>query len=155
MSKTVEVLGAQHQEVLAYLEQVSAGLAQIGSGPDVAGFARFLEGEVLEHFDLEEKALFPVMARYQHLADGPLAVMNAEHDHFRGLLGRLGAALRAGDQGLQRACTVDLISLLRGHIAKEDGVLFPMALHTLSADELREVDALAAGLKAPEGAPPA
>jgi len=147
MSKTVEVLGAQHQEVLTYLEGVSAGLTQVGSRPDLTDFLRFLEGEVLEHFDLEEKALFPVMARYQHLADGPLAMMSVEHTTFRALLGQLGSALRTGDQGQQRACAEDLINLLRGHIAKEDRVLFPMALNTLSAEELGEVDA-AAGLQA-------
>ena len=38
MSKTVEVLGAQHQEVLAYLEGVSAGLTQVGSRTDLTDF---------------------------------------------------------------------------------------------------------------------
>jgi hemerythrin-like domain-containing protein len=41
---------------------------------------------------------------------------------------------------------VELIELLRGHIAKEDQILFPMAERLLSPAELDEVDRRAAAL---------
>lgn len=55
----------------------------------------------------------------------------------------LSASVRSGDVEQQRTCTLDLIELLRDHIAKEDDVLFPMALRMLAAEEHREVDGLA------------
>lgn len=146
MSKTLETLGGQHQEVLAYLERISGDLSGKGARPDLATFHAFLAGEVIDHFNVEERALFPVMARYPHLAEGPLVVMNSEHARFRALLDGIAAALQAGDAALQRRHAEDLINLLRGHISKEDGVLFPMALRTLTPDELSEVDVVAGSL---------
>ena len=144
MSKTIELLSRQHQEVLARLATVESGL-ETGSN-DAASFAAFLQGEVGEHFRIEEQALFPFLARHLNQRYGPLAVMNAEHASFREQLRRLCSAVSAGVGAIQDACIRDILDLLRSHIFKEDNVLFPMALQVLDADELREVDARAAAL---------
>ncbi len=149
MMSTISSLGRQHQDVLAQLDAVEAELAASGSGLDLTAFASYLEGEVVHHFTLEEHALFPVLARYLSEEHGPLAVMNAEHASFRDLLSGLGAGIRSGDRRQQRACAEDLVELLRGHIAKEDQVLFPMACRLLNADEQSEVESRAAALAAP------
>jgi len=139
MSTTIELLGQQHQDVLERLS-AAAGGRELTSN-ELADLIGYLEGEVLPHFDLEERALFPVLARHIGDTQGPLAVMNAEHLMFRQLLASLTAAAQAGEEEQQRVCAHDLAELLRGHIAKEDGVLFPLALQLLSPEEIGEVDA--------------
>ena len=143
MSTTVERLGQQHQEVLARLAAVERE-PPAGSGTSLlADFVDFLEREVMEHFVVEEQALFPVLERHIGRTEGPLAVMDMEHATFRGLLQDLAAGLRSEDPARCRQRAHAIIDLLRDHIAKEDHVLFPMASRLLSAEEHAEVDARA------------
>ena len=152
VSATIELLGQQHQEVLARLSAVEhAPLPGSGAGV-IADLVRYLEREVLDHFIVEEQALFPVLERHLNRAQGPLAVMDAEHATVRELMEDLAAALRSGDVGQQQHRTYEIISLLRDHIAKEDHVLFPMAAQLLSAEERAEVDSRAAAIR-PSAAP--
>jgi hemerythrin-like domain-containing protein len=150
MMSTIESLCRQHQEVLAQLDAVEAELNAPGSGANLKAFAGYLEAEVMHHFAVEEQALFPVLARHLSQTQGPLAVMNAEHTSFRELVNDLDAGVRSGDYGRQRSAAQDLIELLRGHIAKEDQVLFPMASRLLSPDEQGEVESRAAALATSE-----
>ncbi len=145
MTTTIEILGSQHQDVLARLAAVEADLAR-STDRNLASFATYLEAEVMHHFELEEQALFPLLGNHLPPTHGPLAIMNAEHVEFRQLLQGLSAAVQAGALVAQRAQAADLIALLRGHIAKEDQVLFPMAERLLSAEELGEVERRAASL---------
>ncbi|HVN86895.1 MAG TPA: hemerythrin domain-containing protein [Candidatus Binatia bacterium] len=147
MTQTIDLLSSQHQDVLARLDTVESTLTN-GAAATVAGFASFLAGEVGQHFDLEEQALFPVLARHIGSDSGPLAVMNAEHARFRELLADLCAAVRADDSAAQHAHAIELIELLRAHIAKEDHVLFPMAQRLLSPAEHAEVNERAGGRSA-------
>jgi len=143
MTQTIELLTAQHQDVLAHLATVEATLTT-ADALNLADFVTYLENEVAGHFALEEHALFPALARHLSTDHGPLAVMHAEHASFRQLLAGLAAAMRAGDGAAQQAHAAELIQLLRAHIAKEDHVLFPMAARLLSAAEHAEVNARAA-----------
>lgn len=143
--RTVDVLGQQHQEVLAYLARVESQL-EAGRDPDAAAFLHFLEQDVQQHFALEETALFPALERHIGSEHGPLAVMHLEHADFRSLLAALSEAVQAANPAQQRAHAGSLIDLLRSHIAKEDQVLFPLAERVLSPDEQAEVDAQSAPL---------
>jgi len=151
MTATIELLSTQHQDVLAYLASVEAEM-MTRAGSNLAEFAAYLQNEVMQHFTIEEQALFPLLAGHLSPEQGPLAVMHAEHASFRERLAALATALRAGNRDAQRTHAAELIELLRGHIAKEDHVLFPMAGRLLSAAEQAEVDRRAAALG---GAPPA
>jgi len=144
VNATIELLGRQHQEVLARLAAVERGFSACGTNGELSDFVSYLEREVAEHFTLEEEALFPVLARHLGLTQGPLAVMTAEHATFRELMHRLSASVRSGDAEQQRTRALDVVELLRAHIAKEDNVLFPMALRVLTSEEQREVDGIAA-----------
>jgi regulator of cell morphogenesis and NO signaling len=141
--KTIEVLSAQHQDVLAQLATLD-GQLRGGGAADLAAFALFLQQEVMQHFTLEEDALFPVLGRHLGVEQGPLAVMNSEHQAFRELLGGLGTALGTQRLDMQRQYAAEIIELLRSHIMKEDDILFPMAQRILGEAEQREVDGRAA-----------
>ena len=148
MTQTIELLSAQHQEVLQHLAAVEVA-TKTGAGANLADFAAYLEKEVTQHFTLEEHALFPALARHLGVDHGPLAVMNAEHASFRELLCELASAVRADDRTAQCTHARALIELLRGHIHKEDHVLFPMAARLLSEGEQAEVNDRAAALGVP------
>jgi hemerythrin-like domain-containing protein len=145
MTTTIGLLGSQHQEVLSRLAAVEAELD--ASDPGLAAFSAYLQGEVLEHFTLEEQALFPKLERHPAMRQGPLAVMNAEHAEFRTLLEELTAAVRADARDAQRMHAAEIIALLRAHIHKEDHVLFPLATELLTAEEMADVDRYASELR--------
>jgi hemerythrin-like domain-containing protein len=99
---------------------------------------RFFDEKVLLHRRKEEEALFPAVAK--HIGpQGPIACMLHEHGEEKRCLeairaalgGPLSPAAREAILGAGRA----ILSLLRAHIAKEDGVLFPLSEEVLSADE--------------------
>jgi hemerythrin-like domain-containing protein len=139
---TIAILGSQHRDVLDRLAAIEAALAA-DDDSDLPAFAAFLQAEVMEHFTLEERALFPKLERHLPVGQGPLAVMHAEHTEFRALLEELDSAVRAGARDAQRLHAAEIIGLLRAHIHKEDHVLFPLASQLLSAEEMSEVDAYA------------
>ncbi len=146
MGDTLDLLGKQHQEVLMRLQEEEIRLSTGDANGALTAFTAYLESDVARHFHIEEQALFPVLARHPSLVRGPLTVMDAEHSTFRERLHRLRAAVDLADVDKQERYARDLIDLLREHIAKEDGVLFPMAARMLTDDEQREVDAYAAAM---------
>ena len=137
MSTVIDALRQEHVEVLAQIARVEHRL----ENADVcAGFLDYLEHEVATHFATEEETLFPELARIPPIAGGPLRVMNAEHDTFRDLLQSARRARHDGNDHKLSKIAADLATLLQGHIAKEDGVLFPLALDLLTAEQLARVD---------------
>lgn len=88
------------------------------------------------HHAKEEKALFPAMVKAGVPAEGgPIAVMLEEHAEGRALL----AAMRTGASVDQVAAAQRYIRLLRDHIDKENGLLFPLAEAVLDEREEAEV----------------
>jgi len=137
MSFVIDLLGQQHREVLA---RIAAAQGRFDAAAATA-FVAFLESDVLDHFALEEDLLFPQLARHQELAQGPLLVMKAEHATFRDLLEAGRRARAAGDTPALTTAAADLAALLQAHIAKEDGVLFPLATDRLTVEEIARIDA--------------
>jgi len=96
------------------------------------------------HHGKEEDNLFP---RLEELGvpreGGPLGVMLFEHDEGRAYIGAIAGAVDAYERGDEAAAVTiarnarGYVALLRGHIDKEERVLFPMADQVLSADDQR------------------
>jgi len=144
MDDTIDVLGQQHCELLARLDATADRLAALAL--PLLELLAYLEREMGTHVALEERALFPVLARHPELAAGPLPIMEQEHAIFRARTGELADALRYGTVASQVGAVEAIIDLLRAHLAKEDTVLFAVARTTLSDDERREVERLARAL---------
>jgi hemerythrin-like domain-containing protein len=86
------------------------------------------------HHGKEEDLLFPALEQAGMPHDqGPIAVMLHEHQQGRAYARHMAGALdgaRAGDpqaRATLRNAAVAYVNLIRGHIAKEDNVLFEMA----------------------------
>ncbi len=98
------------------------------------------------HHAKEEKLLFAKMhERGVPLERGPLAVMLHEHNEGRRRVSAMADALpAAGSDDPTSIVTVrdnliGYVQLLRAHIAKEDGVLFPMADQLLKSGDQQEL----------------
>jgi hemerythrin-like domain-containing protein len=100
------------------------------------------------HHGKEEDILFAAMAEHGFPRDGgPLAVMLHEHDQGRALVRILRtraeqeAPWNDGDRQEVAEVARGFSDLLRGHIHKEDAILYPMAEQHLPPEALEAVGA--------------
>lgn len=134
---------AEHQEALLVLGRLEGAALALRRGGDAAPYLAatleahaFLAGAVRAHNDNEERALFPLLGD-----DAPTAIFIEEHQQLRGLEVELARAARQGDAAATAAVALELVELLRAHIAREDDVLFPMARERLGPAGLAQVAA--------------
>jgi hemerythrin-like domain-containing protein len=153
--KAIEVLMAEHRVIERVLTALEVGTERLDQGGsvdpgffiDATDFIRgFADGC---HHQKEEGVLFKAMVQAgMPTEEGPIAVMLAEHEQARTFTrGLLDAAqrLQAGDEEAAAAVVHNArgyAALLRQHIAKEDGILFPMAASVISASQQTEVEAV-------------
>ena len=129
MDSPTDTLRQEHRLILRALEGLDSAadrLAAEGAPPEswaalVAWLSSFADAN---HHAKEERCLFPALVK-AGVPDqgGPIAVMLAEHDEGRALI----RAMTEGDAAGRRHAAARYAALLRAHIDKENGVLFPMA----------------------------
>ena len=144
MKPAIEELMDDHQVILRMLRALSGMCLRLGEGKKVVAadldaaldfiktFADFC------HHGKEEDLLFPAMEEAGFPREGgPIAVMLSEHEQGRAHVRAFSAALervRLGESaalnGVARSAMA-YVSLLSGHIAKEDDILYPMALEAI------------------------
>jgi hemerythrin-like domain-containing protein len=148
MKQPTATLREEHDAILRMLDAAESAARRLQRGEAIRfelleGMSEFF-GLFLDkcHHGKEEEILFPALKQKGMPVDGgPIGVMLREHDQGRELAARmreLAAAYKAGDQAAGAAWAESLkayASLLREHILKENGVLFPMAENMLSAEE--------------------
>ena len=130
MTTPTQMLREEHRVILRALAVLEAGAERLAGGGALA------EGwweQAIEwlrafadrnHHAKEERYLFPALAQAGVPAEGgPVAVMLAEHVEGRALIAAMASADPRGRPGAARR----YIRLLRDHIDKENGVLFPLA----------------------------
>jgi DUF438 domain-containing protein len=119
------------------------GLGERPGEDELASRRRELEaalarvGEVEKHYLRKENQLFPLLER--HGVSGPSQVMWSLDDDIRAMLREARRALAAGEGEAFVAAALRLLAAVEDMIYKEEKILFPMALETLSAEEWREV----------------
>lgn len=149
-SQTTAVLRAEHQRIL---QVVSVLERQLDVRPDpldldtVGKCVRFLRlfADACHH-GKEEDLLFPELQSQGMPRDsGPIAVMLHEHRLGREFVGVMADALDSARNGDDRATSRlvnagrGYIDLIRGHIMKEDHVLFNMADQMVDAPACRRL----------------
>jgi hemerythrin-like domain-containing protein len=89
------------------------------------------------HHAKEERCLFPALAKAGVPSEGgPIAVMLAEHVEGRALV----QAMDTGDAAHRVEAARGYIRLLRDHIDKENGVLFPLTDAVLEETAVRALE---------------
>jgi len=145
-------LRRDHEVILKALERLEERVAVWkGTGEvDRAALRRFIEfaRTFIDrcHHGKEERCLFPCLERRGIPREGgPIGVMLYEHQLGREMVARLDEGLRALERGDEGAVSAILstcdeyIQLLRNHIAKENGVLFPMGESVAEEMDFAEV----------------
>ncbi len=94
-------------------------------------------GEIEKHYLRKENQLFPMLEK--HGIVGPPRVMWMIHDEVRVMLKTAKRAVDAGDLETIRKEGKDLVDTVTDMIYKEENILFPMSLQTLTGDEWVEV----------------
>jgi hemerythrin-like domain-containing protein len=149
VEKAIEVLMNEHrliEQALGSLESYGAAVGEgFSPGRELIGeYAAFFRGFADScHHGKEEDILFQRLVERGFPRDaGPLAVMLHEHELGRAHVREL-FTLASGTGTLSPRETSELlrhisgyVPLLRGHIRKEDNILYPMALRMLTAPEL-------------------
>jgi hemerythrin-like domain-containing protein len=152
MGIAIEQLKKEHEAIETMLKILEAvcGRLQAGEKTDPADLDRIVEFfRVFAdrcHHGKEEELFFPALEMAGIPKEGgPIGVMLGEHDRMRALMRGLAEAVdrhRAGEPKA-RAEIVRHASYyaatLRGHIEKENNVLFKMAEMHLSPDEEKEL----------------
>jgi hemerythrin-like domain-containing protein len=150
--KPTDVLRTEHEvilDVLAALETIHRaarrdGKLDLRSAEDALDFLAAFADRC--HHGKEEQLLFAALiAHGLPSAVGPLAVLSSEHDQGRALIARMSKALADAkasrpDAAARFAEAGDTyVALMRDHIAKENGVLFPVSEGMLTAQEQAEL----------------
>ena len=152
MPEGTGILRKEHDAILKMLTATEAAAHRIQSGGTVP--TETLEG-LIEFFRLfadrchhgkEEDLLFPLLQeKGMPRAGGPIGVMLAEHDQGRSLIKQMADASEAYQAGATGSgspwaeAARGYCTLLRGHIDKENDVLFVMAERMLSPAEQGEL----------------
>lgn len=132
-------LREEHERILevadalaALVRAAEAGRWNLDAFADCVTFIRLFADAC--HHGKEEDLLFPELERAGMPRDqGPIAVMLYEHQQGRAYARHMAGALdgaRAGDpqaQATLRNAAMGYVNLIRGHIHKEDNILFQMA----------------------------
>jgi len=149
----IALLMDEHQLILRALDALDAFAGKLArGGEDKAELTRFVafirDFADARHHGKEEDILFEAMigAGFPRQA-GPIAVMLMEHDEGRGRLAVMrelaaqAAPWTDADRARLGEAAHGYTSLLRGHIEKEDSILYPMAQARLPPEVLERVDA--------------
>jgi hemerythrin-like domain-containing protein len=147
VTKLCESLEAEHRVIEKVLDALEREVTKIeDDGPvdhdfflrTISFVREFADGL---HHQKEERVLFPkVTAAGVPEEGGPVGVMLTEHEHARELIRQMEEFVEAAASGDETARIIivsagqSYVTLLRAHIQKEDGVLFPMAEELLSED---------------------
>ncbi len=144
--KATDVLMEEHRAIEQVLNALEHATARLTRGEEVYG--RFFSGTLAffklfvdecHHFR-EEQQLFPAMIENGISREtGPIAVMLAEHEQGRLLVGKIrqqldrlpGGDARAREEFIKLTTAYRL--LLQQHIQKEDKILFPLADRVIPA----------------------
>lgn len=141
-TKVTEALSREHQVVLKQLQSFEDAL-QRSDEAVIRETLRFFDERIVLHRRKEEEVLFPVIGRYIGAEHGPIACMLDEHRMEKQLIEQIRQALsrwpdnKARDE--VRTAGMAILNLLRAHIDKEDGILFPMSEEVMTPEEKESV----------------
>lgn len=152
MHEAISILMHEHRVIERVLDALAASAGEVRNGGSIereriGELAEFLAGFADRcHHGKEEDILFARMVeRGFPRESGPIGVMLHEHEHGRAHVRALKAiADGAGPQSdAERAAFVEhalaYAPFLAQHIAKEDQILYPMALQMLPPEDLDEL----------------
>ncbi|AXX94481.1 MULTISPECIES: hemerythrin domain-containing protein [Arcobacter] len=83
--------------------------------------------DLLHHFEMEEKVMFPTFEEVTGMREGPTMIMTMEHNQMRQLLNSLKEDLEKKDKNHFFGVSESLMMLMQQHNMKEEQMLYRMA----------------------------
>lgn len=83
--------------------------------------------DLLHHFDMEEKVMFPVFEEVTGMTQGPTMIMRMEHAQMRAILEDLKSDIEKKDKNHFFGVSESLMMLMQQHNMKEEQMLYKMA----------------------------
>lgn len=128
MKTPTDVLRDEHRIILGALDMLETAAARAAGALPESWWAEAIEWlrafADRNHHAKEERLLFPAMVKAGVPSEGgPIGVMLEEHTQGRALV----QAMATGAPAERPAVARRYVTLLRDHIEKENGVLFPLA----------------------------
>ena len=150
--EATEILRNEHRIIERVVASLERAAGRLDAGESVSPQVFILAADFITgfadgcHHKKEEGVLFPAMqAAGVPREGGPIGVMLAEHEQGRQFTRGMRTAaerLAAGEKEAGKAVVdnaLHYVVLLRGHIAKENNILFPMADRFIAAPAQAEV----------------
>jgi iron-sulfur cluster repair protein YtfE (RIC family) len=119
--RILDRFSSEHDVFISQLKVIEELTARGADVPSVSATIRTLAAPLLAHAENEERVLFPVLGPTM---DAPITVMVDEHETIHGYLERLIAEPPRWE--LEQILDA-FLSVLRGHIDKEERIFFPAA----------------------------
>lgn len=147
-TEALALLLREHREVETHLEAARGwisiltrdGAAAVDKlADDLRRFGKVIEEDLALHIAHEDKALFPVLARYIGDQTGPIAVMLLEHRHLEGQERKFEEGLKNREPRTLAESASSIVQVLTAHINKEERILFPLAQRALNQGDWEEV----------------
>ena len=101
--------------------------------------------DLIHHFDMEEKVMFPAFEEVTGMTQGPTMVMRMEHSQMRNILDDLKSDIEKKDKNHFFGVSESLMMLMQQHNMKEEQMLYKMAdmhLGTLVSKTIEDMKAL-------------
>ena len=140
--KITDAFLGEHGVFYAQFDHLDRAVPEATTPAQVRAHAAFLAAALDSHARLEDELLFTALEPHLGAQGGPLAMMRTEHDEIEGGLSRM-----PGLEDLTEAkkLLIHVVEVARGHFAKEEQVLYPMAEQVLGAGTLAHLGAEWAG----------
>ena len=132
----------ENQALLRVTESLRRVAEAVGEPPVAAVWARLKDeiqgsverlSEVEKHYLRKENQLFPFLE--EHGVEGPSKVMWAIHDDIRALIKQARQTIAADDAAAAVSTCLALAQMVDDMVNKEEKILHPMAMDTLSQEE--------------------
>lgn len=133
--KLTDGLLGEHAVFYAQFDHMEQVVPAAESVAEIHAQSGMLAAALATHAGLEEELLFKSLDSHPG-AGGPLNVMRMEHQEIEGILERI-----PNENELDRSKTLllELIQIARQHFAKEEQILFRLALELLGTEALQEL----------------
>jgi hemerythrin-like domain-containing protein len=134
--KVTDALLGEHAVFYAQFDYLEKNIPPAKDLTLVKSQGAMLTAALATHAHLEDELLFIALEAHLDPQFGPLTVMRMEHNEIEGSLGRLQ---EAQDLAEAKNLLLHAIQTARAHFAKEEQVLFPMAVQVLEASALNQL----------------
>ncbi|MHA2068812.1 MAG: DUF438 domain-containing protein, partial [Candidatus Thorarchaeota archaeon] len=130
------------ENILSDIENILREIPDNAKGSDIAKHSKILKslldklGEIEKHYLRKENQLFPKLEAHQ--VTGPSSVMWALHDDIRNAIKISRSELNEGNPRVITSLK-EVIITIRDMIYKEEHILYPMSLETLTDREWLEI----------------